>query len=460
MSDAPRAGILVTGTEVLSGRVRDRNGPWLADRLLEAGVDLAHIAIVGDRPGDLEGALRFMASEGFDVVLTSGGLGPTADDLTAEVVARFQGRPMVLDEALEARIAEIVRPLAERYPNLDRDAMAAGTRKQAIVPEGATVLEPVGTAPGLVVAPANGRSGPTIVVLPGPPRELQPMWKQAVLTDTWRSAVTAARVYRQEMLRLFGIPESEIAETLRHAEREGVDLSPLEITTCLRSGEIEIVTRYESDAQDVYDAFAHIVATRHADTLYSTDGTTIDAQVAALLRGQSSIQATTEAVPDSLARAGSVRTIAVAESCTGGLLLARLTDPPGASDYVLGGVVAYSNEAKVAQVGVPGEVIEAHGAVSEEVARALADGARARFDADLGVGVTGIAGPGGGSEDKPVGLVWTCVVGPDGARLTRSLRLPGGRTDVRERAALVAMHLIRRLLMGERDGERGFKPGS
>lgn len=139
MSDAPRAGILVTGTEVLSGRVRDRNGPWLADRLLEAGVDLAHIAIVGDRPGDLEGALRFMASEGFDVVLTSGGLGPTADDLTAEVVARFQGRPMVLDEALEARIAEIVRPLAERYPNLDRDAMAAGTRKQAIIPEGATV---------------------------------------------------------------------------------------------------------------------------------------------------------------------------------------------------------------------------------------------------------------------------------------------------------------------------------
>jgi nicotinamide-nucleotide amidase len=456
MSDAPRAGILVTGTEVLSGRVRDRNGPWLADRLLEAGVDLAHIAIVGDRPRDLEGALRFMTGEGFDVVLTSGGLGPTADDLTAEVVGRFQGRPMVLDQALEARIAEIVRPLAERYPNLDRDAMAAGTRKQAIVPEGATVLEPVGTAPGLVVAPAEGRSGPTIVVLPGPPRELQPMWKQAVVTDAWRSAVAAARIYRQEMLRLFGIPESEIAETLRHAEREGVDLSRLEITTCLRSGEIEIVTRYESGAQDAYDAFARIVATRHADTLYSSDGTTIDVQVAALLRGQpASVQATTEAVPGSLALAG-IRTIAVAESCTGGLLLARLTDPPGASQYVLGGIVAYSNEAKIAQVGVPREVVEAHGAVSEEVAQALADGARARFGADLGVGVTGIAGPGGGSEGKPVGLVWTCVAGPDGARLTRSLRLPGGRADVRERAALVAMHLIRRLLTGERDGERSL----
>lgn len=459
MSDAPRAGILVTGTEVLSGRVRDRNGPWLADRLLEAGVDLAHIAIVGDRPRDLEGALRFMAEDGFDVVLTSGGLGPTADDLTAEVVGRFQGRPMVLDEALEARIAEIVRPLAERYPNLDRDAMAAGTRKQAIVPEGATVLEPVGTAPGMVVAPAEGRSGPTIVVLPGPPRELQPMWKQAVMADAWRSAVAAARVYRQEMLRLFGIPESEIAETLRHAEREGVDLSQLEITTCLRSGEIEIVTRYEPEALDTYDAFARIVATRHADTLYSTDGTTIDAQVAALLRGQPvSVQATAHGAPNSLANG--IRTIAVAESCTGGLLLARLTDPPGASEYVLGGIVAYSNEVKVDQVGVARETIEAHGAVSVEVAQALAEGARTRLGADLGVGVTGIAGPGGGSEEKPVGLVWTCVAGPDGARLTRSLRLPGGRADVRERAALVAMHLIRRLLTGERDGERSPKPGS
>ncbi|HEY3970566.1 MAG TPA: molybdopterin-binding protein, partial [Solirubrobacteraceae bacterium] len=282
MSDAPRAGILVTGTEVLTGRVRDRNGPWLADRLFEAGVDLAQISIVGDRPQDLLAALESMASQGLDVVLTSGGLGPTADDLTAEVVGSFQGREMVLDEPLEGRIAEILRPLALRYPNLDQNAIAHGNRKQATIPRGATVLEPVGTAPGLLVAPAEGREGPTVVVLPGPPRELQPMWKQALETDAWRSAVAGARVYRQEMLRLFGIPESEIAETLRHAEREGVDLSALEITTCLRSGEIEIVTRYEPDAQPTYDEFARIVATRHAVTLYSTDGTTIDVQVAAL----------------------------------------------------------------------------------------------------------------------------------------------------------------------------------
>ncbi len=451
MSSA-RAGIVITGTEVLTGRVRDRNGPWLSDRLLEAGVDLAHIAIVADRPADMEAALGFMAWEGVDVVLTSGGLGPTADDLTAEVVGRFQGREMVLDESLEARIAEILRPLAERYPNLDRDAIAAGNRKQATIPRGATVLEPVGTAPGLVVAPAEGREGPTVVVLPGPPRELQPMWTQAVATEAWRAAVAGARVYCREMLRLFGIPESEIAETLRQAEREGVDLASLEITTCLRGGEIEVVTRYEPDAQDAYDAFARIVAERHADTLYSTDGTTVDDQVAALLLGR---QLTADLPPaEARGSTGTKRTIAVAESCTGGLLAARLTDPPGASEYVLGGVVAYSNDVKAEQVGVPRELIERHGAVSQEVAEALADGARARLGADVGVGLTGIAGPGGGSEQKPVGLVWLSVAGPDGARLTRSVRLPGGRVDVRERAVTVAMHLIRRLLAGEGDGER------
>jgi nicotinamide-nucleotide amidase len=431
VSSAPRAGIVVTGTEVLTGRVRDRNGPWLADRLLELGVDLAYTTIVGDRSEDMLAALELMASRGIELVLTSGGLGPTADDLTAEVVGGFQGRELALDEQLERRIAEIVRPLSERYPNLDREAIATGTRKQAMVPRGASVLDPVGTAPGLVVTPAEGRDGPTIVVLPGPPRELQPMWKQATQTDALRAAIAGARVYRQQMLRLFGIPESEIAETLRVAEREGVDLAPLEITTCLRGGEIEVVTRYEADAQGAYDAFVEVVRRRHADTLYSTDGSSVDDQVAALLRGDGDTKP---------------RTIAVAESCTGGLLLGRLINPPGASEYVLGGVVAYSNEAKIAQVGVPRETIEAHGAVSEQVARALADGARARLGAEVGVGLTGIAGPGGGSEEKPVGLVWFSVAGPDGAGITRSVRLPGGRADVRERAALVTMHLIRRLL--------------
>jgi nicotinamide-nucleotide amidase len=454
-----RAGIVVTGTEVLTGRVSDRNGPWLAERLQEAGVELAHTTIVGDRPDDMRAALAFMAAQGVDVVITSGGLGPTADDLTAEVVGRFQGREMVLDQALEGRIAEILRGLAVRFPHLDMDAIRAGNRKQATIPRGATVLEPVGTAPGLVVPPAGTHvaagasvggdggatvsgapppAGPTVVVLPGPPRELQPMWPRALDTDALRAALAGARVYRNGTLRLFGMPESEIAETLRVAEREGVELARMEVTTCLKRGEVEVVTRYEPDAQDVYDAFVAVVQRRHADTLFSTDGATVDEQVAALLRG-------------SREGARPPRTLATAESCTAGLLAARITELPGASEYFSGALVTYSNAAKVALAGVPEALIEAHGAVSAEVARALADGARAALGADVGVGVTGVAGPGGGSEQKPVGLVWLSVTTGGASRsipLTRSVQLPGSRADVRDRATTVAMHLLRRALSG------------
>ncbi len=423
----------MTGTEVLTGRVSDRNGPWLSDRLRELGVDLAHIAIVGDRPEDMEAALGFMAAQGMDAVLTSGGLGPTADDLTAEVVGRFQGREMVLDEALAARIAKIVEPLVKRWPNLDLQAIEAGTCKQATIPAGATVLEPVGTAPGLVVAPREGADGspgegPTIVVLPGPPRELQPMWQQAVATEGLKAALSGATTYEQRTLRLFGMPESEIAETLRVAERDGIDLASLEVTTCLKRGEIEVVTRYEPEAREAYDALAGLISERHADTLFSHDGSTID-----------------ELVAGALTDGG--HTIATAESCTGGLLAARLTDRAGSSAYVKGGLVVYSNEAKTTLAAVEPSLIERHGAVSEKVAEALAAGARERLRAEIGVGITGIAGPDGGSEEKPVGLVWLSVAGPGhDAPMTRSVNLPGGRADVRDRAGTVAMHMLLRAL--------------
>jgi nicotinamide-nucleotide amidase len=423
-----RAGIVVTGTEVLTGRVSDRNGPWLAERLRELGVDLAFTSIVGDRPQDMEAALRFMSGQGMDVVLTSGGLGPTADDLTAEVVGRFQGREMVLDPALEEAIAEIVAPLAKRWPNLDREAISVSNRKQATIPAGATVLAPVGTAPGLVVPPARDGAGPTVVVLPGPPRELRPMWGSAVETQALRDALAGATTYHQRTLRMFGIPESEIALTLREAEAEGVDLGALEVTTCLKRGEVEVVTRYEPSAQEAYDAFERVLRERHADTLFSDDGSTVDEQVARMLRA-------------------SGQTVAVAESCTGGLLAARLTELPGSSDYMKGAVVAYSNDVKIALAAVPGELIERHGAVSEEVANALADGACSQVGADLGVGLTGVAGPGGGSEEKPVGLVWISVAAPGETRVTRSVNLPGGRLDIRDRATTVAMHLLRRVLL-------------
>jgi nicotinamide-nucleotide amidase len=421
-----RAGIVVTGTEVLTGRVRDRNGPWLADRLLELGVELAHITICGDRPQDIEAQLRFMADQGVDLILTSGGLGPTADDMTVEVVAHFSRRELVLDEALEDRIAEILKPLMRRFRYWDPEAIRAANRKQALVPDGASVIDPVGTAPGLVVP-----GSPAIVVLPGPPRELHPMWEVALATDAVQAAIAGRTRYSQHTLRLFGLPESALAETLREAEAEIDDFDRLEITTCLRRGELEMVTRVEPDASGAYEALEAFIQEHHPRELYSTDGARVDDQVAELLAG---------------------RRIATAESCTAGLLAARLTDRAGSSEYVAGGVVAYANEAKTGLLDVDPALIERHGAVSEQVAKAMADGALQRFDADTGVAVTGIAGPGGGTAEKPVGTVCWCVRVGEGRSLSRTLLLPGDRADIRDRSTTVAMHLLRRVLSGEGDG--------
>ncbi len=415
----------MTGTEVLSGRVQDRNGPWLADRLAELGVELAHVMITADRREDLLAALGFMRAEGADIIITSGGLGPTADDMTAEVVADFAGRPLRLDEDLERRIGEIIARFARRW-NLDPKALEVANRKQAMVPEGAVALDPVGTAPGLVV-PAGEQ---VVVVLPGPPRELQESWRAAVETEPFSRAVARAPRYRQAMVRMFGIPESEIAETLRVAEAE-IGLDGLEITTCLRRAELEIVIRSDEASDGTADRLIDLMVDRHGEAVFSTDGSSIEQQVAGLLEG---------------------RRLAVGESCTGGLLAARLTDRPGSSAYFAGGVVAYSNEAKTDLLGVPADLIERHGAVSEEVAEALADGALERFGADTAIGLTGIAGPGGATEDKPAGRVCFSVVAlrdRERERVTRTVDLPGSRADVRDRSTAVALHLLRRLLLRE-----------
>jgi nicotinamide-nucleotide amidase len=420
-----RAGVVVTGTEVLTGRVADRNGPWLAEKLRELGVDIGHVVVVGDRPDDLWGALDFLAGTGVALIVTSGGLGPTADDLTEQIVGDWQGRPSAVDPVLERRIAAIVDGLmARRGWRADPEATAAGVRKQALVPEGATVIEPVGTAPGLVVPPAEGRTGPTVLVLPGPPAELRGMWASAVAADPVQAALAGRAELRQETLRLWGTLESQLAATLRTHDAE---LDGLEITTCLRDGELEIVTRYAPEAQPAYERLAAAVEADFGDTLFSR-GATLD-----------------DLVADAFASRG--LTVATAESCTGGLLAARLTERPGSSAWVLGGITAYANSAKEQLLDVPAEVLAAHGAVSPEVAAALAEGVRARFGADVGVGITGVAGPGGGTADKPVGTVHLCVVGPDG-RQARSLRLPGSRSAVRARSVVMAMHLLRVLLLG------------
>lgn len=420
-----RAGIVVTGTEVLTGRVRDRNGPWLAEQLRIAGVDVAQVIVVGDRPDDLRRALEFLGSTGIDLIITSGGLGPTADDLTAEVVGTSQGRRSRLDPELERQIAAIVASLNERRGwQPDPVATAAATRKQALVPDGATVLAPVGTAPGLVVPVAQGRGGPPVVVLPGPPRELQGMWPAALADPDVQAALAGRDELRQRTIRLWGTPESELAATMRENE---ATIAELEITTCLRDGELEIVTRYGPAAEDSYDDFQAAIQSAFARTLFSSDRRIIDEIVAGALIERE-------------------LTIATAESCTAGLLAGRLADRPGSSAYLLGGLVVYANEAKHNLAGVPVQLIADVGAVSAEVAEALAAGARERLGADLGVGVTGIAGPAGGSDEKPVGLVYLCVTSKDGS-LARRLNLPGSRADIRARTVLIAMHLIRELLV-------------
>lgn len=415
-----RAGIVVTGTEVLTGRVQDLNGPWLADRLLESGVELAHITLCGDRPDDIEAQLRFLAGEGVDLIVTSGGLGPTADDMTVETVARFSGRDLVLDKQLEAKIADIVARLMARFPDVDAEAIQASNRKQALIPDGADVIDPVGTAPGVVVA-----GKPTVIVLPGPPRELQPMWPLALQTPAVQEAIAGRTAYRQETVRMFGLPESGLADTLRDAEQSIAGFERLEITTCLRRGELEVVTRYEPDAAETYAELMALLRERHGAQIFSEDGSRVDDQVARLLAG---------------------RRIATAESCTGGMLAARLTDLAGSSAYVAGAVVSYANEAKVGLLGVDPALIEAHGAVSEPVAEAMADGALSRFGADTAVAITGVAGPGGGTAEKAVGTVCFSLKLTDGPTVTRTLRLPGNRADIRERSTTVAMHLLRRAL--------------
>jgi nicotinamide-nucleotide amidase len=422
-----RAGIVVTGTEVITGRIADTNGPWVSERLGELGVEVAHIVVVADRPDDLEAALRFLARERMDLIVTTGGLGPTADDLTAEVVSRFAERPMALDEGMEKKIAEVLAGFAQRF-KLDPEALREANRKQAMVPEGSMPLDPVGTAPGLVV-PAGER---VVVVLPGPPRELQPMWPRALETPPVQALLERATPLRAYTMRMFGVPESEIAKSLREMEAGGVSLDAVEITTCLRRGEIEIDVRYRDEATEVAEAVRDELMRRHPRETFSLDGETIDAQVATLLLG---------------------RKLALAESCSGGLLAARITDLEGASQYMAGGVVAYSNEAKSELLGVDPALIEAKGAVSPEVAEAMALGALERFDADVAVSITGIAGPSGGSEEKPIGYVCFHARLADGTSIARDPVIPGGRLDVRERSALVGMHLLR-LLLGEKEGTK------
>lgn len=420
-----RAAIVVTGTEVLTGRVQDANGPWLAERLRERGVDVGRVVVVGDRREDLAATLRSLRVD-HDLLLTSGGLGPTADDLTAEVVAEVQGRALHLDPDLAGRVGAIIAGLnARRGWSPPAEVTERSVAKQSLVPEGAVVLEPVGTAPGLVVTAADG--GAPVVVLPGPPGELRPMWDDAVRAAPVAVVLARATELRQAELRAYGPPEAELAGLLRdHEQRHGsLEEAGLEVTTCVRDGELEVVTRYRPEAQPAYDALAAMLRERLAG-VFAEGGAKVDDVVAEAL----------------LARGA---TVATAESCTAGLLAGRLADRPGSSAYLVGGFVTYANEAKTAEVGVPADLIERVGAVSPEVAEAMARGARERLGTTFGVGITGVAGPGGGTPEKPVGLVHVAVAHPDGV-LARRLDLGGDRAAIRRRTVVAALHLLREAL--------------
>jgi competence/damage-inducible protein CinA-like protein len=418
----PRGFVVVTGSELVRGDRFDRNGPFLASELLRLGLEPARIAIVGDDPAELEAVLREALEA--DLCLVSGGLGPTHDDRTVELVARAAGRELVVDAELEEEIEGISRAVAERFRRPYAD-FAVGVRKQATLPEGAEVVGIAGTAPALVLATERG----AVVVLPGPPPELRGLWPAALASAPVRAVLARAREPERRVLRFYGAGESEIARALEESGGEGDGVS---VTICAREFEVHVDLFVEEEADPSRaDELMAGLRERAGQHLFTEDERPVEAIVLDLCRERG-------------------LTLATAESCTGGLVAARLTSVSGSSDVYVGGIVAYANEAKARELGVSGEILERHGAVSAEAAAAMASGARERLGADLAVAVTGIAGPGGGSAEKPVGLVYLHVEGPDDA-LARELNVPGDRDAVRSRATVAALHLVRTLLAQRRD---------
>ena len=412
----PRAAIVATGSELVRGERQDRNGPFLAAEAVRLGLEPTSILIVGDGVPDLEHAFR----EAFeaDICLVSGGLGPTHDDRTVELVAHVAGRSLVVDTALEEEIGSVSRMIAERLRR-PYEEFSAGVRKQATRPEGSISLGLAGTAPGLVL----DLDRCVVVILPGPPRELQRLWPRALETPPVQRVLARAPSRTHGVLRFFGTPESAVAEALAAAGGEG---GGVDVTICARDFEIHVDLFVEPEAEARAEQIVESLRRDLGGYLFGEDERTIAEIVLDMCRARG-------------------LTLATAESCTGGLVAARLTSVPGSSDVFRGSVVAYANDVKEETLGVPADILERFGAVSAESAEAMAGGVRDRLGVDVAVAVTGVAGPGGGTEEKPVGLVFAHVVGPDGDRAVRT-ELPGDREMIRGRATAASLHLVRRLL--------------
>jgi nicotinamide-nucleotide amidase len=411
-----RAAIVASGSELVRGDRRDRNGPFLAGSLLRLGVEPARITVVGDDPDDLLAA--FGEGLGYDLLCVSGGLGPTHDDRTIELLARAAGVGLVVDHELEAGIEELSRRVAARLRRPYAD-FAHGVRKQATLPEGSTWVGLVGTAPAVVLQ----AGGCTVVALPGPPRELQQLWPRVLETAPLQALVERASPRERSVLRFYGISESAVAEALSAA---GGDGDGVEVTICARDFELHVDVFAADGASGRATALADALVAPNERYLFSRTEESTASVVLELLRARR-------------------LTLATAESCTGGLVAARLTGVPGSSAVFLGSVVAYSNEVKARELGVPDPVLERYGAVSAETAAAMARGARERLRTDVAVAVTGVAGPNGGTPEKPVGLVYLHASGPMGERSLR-LDFPADRETIRGRATVAALHLVRQLV--------------
>lgn len=417
-----KAEVLTIGDELLRGEIVDSNKSFLSDRLLGLDVETWFHSSVRDEPDDIRDAF-LRAIDRAEVVLVSGGLGPTRDDLTTEVLAETVGRKLVLDEgALEA--------LRAFFANVGRE-MAKNNEKQAWFPEGADVLEnPIGTAPGFMIE----ERGTLVFCMPGVPRELFKMMDEQVLPRVARklgggAGQAAERVVRATLLRTFGMGESTLDAELSDVAKDG-----------------DVTLGFRTAFPDNYlRPLARAATVEEADTKLKGVCDAIRERLGALVYGEN--DDTLELVVGrELTKQG--KTLATAESCTGGLIAEKLTDVPGSSEYFCGGVVVYANEAKTALLGVDEAMLAEHGAVSEPVALAMARGACERFGADLGISTTGISGPGGGSDEKPVGLVYIALHRTDGPARCERFVFPLDRGRHRQLTAHTALDWVRRSLLG------------
>jgi len=416
---APRtAEIIAVGSELLGSTRTDTNSLYLAERLSALGIDLRIKSVVGDEREDLATMFRHAFGRS-DLVILTGGLGPTDDDLTRDVVSDALGLPMTPDETIVTKIRGRFERRGMTMPEVNR--------RQAQVPRGAVVLDnPNGTAPGLFI----DHDGKIVILLPGPPRELQPMF-ELLCAGPLQDRASDERAYRTSIF-ITGRGESHVEQAVQPIYSRWRDANPPISTTILAAmGQIELHLvlrdRDEARGRASLERARNELLAAIGDDVYSTDGRTMEQVVGDLLASRR-------------------YTFAAAESCTGGLLTSRLTDVPGSSSYVRAGIVAYAYEDKTALLGVPKAMIESDGAVSESVAVAMAEGIRERTGADVTVGITGVAGPGGGTDKKPVGTVVIAVIVPEKPVYVRTYSFIGGRAMVKFQATQAAMDRIRRML--------------